>query len=138
MRPWKRNCVSHVSIVAIEDRKTRKCGIDGCEKVENRLLHKSVKSVESANSRGETSLTTSVKNIAQEALQVVIIRIHGNAGSHEDTIALCDTGSLQTWVDQELLEKLHLEEKSDNSGGWYSRQLTYWEQKSWSYTWVGR
>ena len=40
---------------------------------------------------------------------MIPIRVHGNAGSHEDTIALCDTGSSQTWVDQELLEKLNLD-----------------------------
>ena len=45
------------------------------------------------------------------ALQVVPIRVHGNARSYEDTMALCDTGSSQTWVDQELLEKLNLDEK---------------------------
>ena len=41
-------------------------------------------------------------------MQVVPIRVHGNAGSLEDTMALCDTGSSQTWVDKELLEKLNL------------------------------
>ena len=45
----------------------------------------------------------------RRALQVVPIRVHGNAESHEDTMALCDTGSSQTWFDQELLEKLNLD-----------------------------
>ena len=77
----------------------------------NRLLHKAVKSLEPLDKKEETNLTTIIKNIVRGALQVVPIRVHGNAGLHEDTMALCDTGSSQTWVDQELLEKLNLDGK---------------------------
>ena len=93
----------------IKDCKTRKCGIDGCEKVHNRLLHKAVKSLEPLDKKEETNLTTISKNIGRGALQVDPIRVHGNAGSNEDTMALCDTGSSQTWVDQELLKKHNLD-----------------------------
>ena len=93
----------------IKDGKTRTCGIDGCEKVHTRLLHKGVKSLEPLDKKEETYLITISKNQFRGALQVVPIRVHGNAGSHEDTMALCDTGSSQTSVDQELLEKLKLD-----------------------------
>ena len=88
--------------------KQKKCGIDGCEKVLNRLLYKAVNSVELAINKAETNLRTIRKTIVRGALQVVPIRVHGKTGSHEDTMVLCDTGSSQTWVDQELLEKPNL------------------------------
>ena len=40
---------------------------------------------------------------------MVSIRVHGGTGSHEDTMVLCDTGSSQSWLGQELLEKLNLD-----------------------------
>ena len=33
----------------------------------------------------------------------------GKTASHEDTMAFCETGSLQPWVEQELLKKLNLD-----------------------------
>ena len=64
----------------IKDRKTRKCVIDGCEIVHNRLLHKAVKSVEPAVKKEETNLTTIRETIARGALQVVPVRVHGKLG----------------------------------------------------------
>ena len=40
---------------------------------------------------------------------MVPIRVLGKTQSHEDSMVLCDTGSSQTWVDQELLEELNLD-----------------------------
>ena len=100
------SCLNHSH--QIKDGKTRKCGIDGCEKVQNRLLQKAVKSVELAVNK-ETNLTSINKTIVRGALQVVPIRVHGKTRSHEDTTALCVTGSSQTWVEQELLERIKLD-----------------------------
>ena len=82
---------------------------DVCEKFHNRLLHKAVKSVELAVNKKETNLTTISKTIVRGAFQVFPIRVDGKIGSNEDTMALCDTGSSQTWIDQELLEKFYLD-----------------------------
>ena len=125
----------------IKDYKTRECGIDGSEKVHNWLLHKTVKSVENAVNEEETNLTTTSKTIVLRALNLVPIRVHGKAESDEDIKALRDTGSSQTWVDHELLEKLKLDGEeggSDNSCGWCSWHLTNWKQESWSYPWAGK
>ena len=92
----------------IKDCNTRKCGTDGREKVQNRLLHEAIKSVELAVNKEETNLTTISKTIVRGDLQVFPVRVHGKTGSHEDTITLCDTGSSQTWVDQELSVKAQL------------------------------
>ena len=41
-------------------------------------------------------------------MQIARVRIFGDEGQFEDTLAVCDTGSTQTWVDEDLLEKLEL------------------------------
>ena len=61
--------------------KTRKCDVDGCQKVHNRLLHESVKAVESADSNDKTNVATISNNIVRGPNQLVPIRIHGNYGS---------------------------------------------------------
>ena len=83
----------------IKDCKTRKCGNDGCEEIQNPLLHKAVKSVELGVNKEATNLTTNSKTFVRGALQVVPIRVHGRTWSQEDAMALCDTSSSQTWVD---------------------------------------
>ena len=65
--------------------------------------------MESADSKEQTNLTTIVENVVQEALQVVPSRIQANTGFLEYTMAWCDTGSSQTWVDQKLLKKVNLD-----------------------------
>ena len=41
-------------------------------------------------------------------MQIARVRIFGDERQFEDTLAVCDTGSTQTWVDENLLEKLEL------------------------------
>ena len=61
----------------IKDCNTKKCGIDGCEKVQNRLIHNAVKSVELSVNKEETILTTISKTIVRGALQVAPFKVHG-------------------------------------------------------------
>ena len=42
-------------------------------------------------------------------MQVARVRIFGQDGQFEDTLAACDTGSTQTWVDEDLLDRLQLD-----------------------------
>ena len=42
-------------------------------------------------------------------LQIARVRIFGPEGQFEDTLAACDTGASQTWVDDDLIEKLDLD-----------------------------
>ena len=65
--------------------------------------------MESADSKNQTNPITIIENVVRGTVQMILIRIHGNAGSHGDTMALCDTGKSQTWFDQELLEKFNLD-----------------------------
>ena len=58
----------------------------------NRLLHRAVRSAESAVSKAETNLTSISGTNVRGALPVVPISVHGQIGPHEDTMVLCDTG----------------------------------------------
>ena len=42
-------------------------------------------------------------------MQIARVRIFGQDGQFEDTLAACDTGSTRTWVDEDLLDRLQLD-----------------------------
>ena len=88
----------------------RKCGIDDCDKTHNKFLHYAKKKTEKTKPLGqteETNLTSNVDSV-RGLMQIARVRIFGRNGQIEDTLACCDTGSTQTWVDEELLKKLDL------------------------------
>ena len=85
------------------------CGVDGCEKTHNKLLHykKRSENLKPINKTEVTNLTSNVESI-RGLMQIARVRIFGDEEQFEDTLAVCDTGSTQTWVDEDLLEKLEL------------------------------
>ena len=54
-----------------------------------------------------TNLTSNVESVSG-LLQIARVRIFGENGLFEDTLAACDTGSTQTWVDDKTLDKLNI------------------------------
>ena len=83
----------------------KRCGIGGCKRKLNRLLHPKVKP-----DQNSTSTIANVKIVRQKGLlQVAVVRLFGLNGRVEDTWALCDTGSTQIWVDDNLIDKLGVE-----------------------------
>ena len=72
-----------------------------------------------------TNLTSNVESI-RDLMQIALDRIFGDEEKFEDTLAVCDTGSTQTWVYDELLEKLELrgEPVSLNVTGIHGTQIT--------------
>ena len=72
-----------------------------------------------------TNLTSNVESI-RGLMQRARIRIFGDEGQFEHTLDVCDTGSTQTWVDEDLLEKLELrgEPVSLNVSGIHGTQTT--------------
>ena len=84
-------------------------GVDGCEKTHNKLLHykKRSENLKPINKTEVTNLTSNVESI-RGLMQIARARIFGDEGQFEDTLTVCDTGSTQTWVDEELWEKLEL------------------------------
>ena len=89
----------------IKDCRIKLCGIGGCKGKHNRLLHPKVKADQNSTS------TFANGNIVRQKglLQVAAVRLFGLNGRVEDTWALCDTGSTQTWVDDTLIDKLGVE-----------------------------
>ena len=77
----------------------RNCGVDGCEKTHNKLLHykKRSKNLKPINKTEMTNLTSNVESI-RGLMQIARVRIFGDERHFEDTLAVCDTGSTQTWV----------------------------------------
>ena len=86
----------------------RKCGIDNCEKFHNEFLHYKKKSDTSKPPTEVTNLTSNAEPV-RGLMQIARVRIFGSEGQFEDTRAACDTGSTQTWVDDQLLKKLDLD-----------------------------
>ena len=68
---------------------------------------------------------TSNAESAHGLMQIARIRIFGNNGSKQDVLAACDTGSTQTWLDEEIFEKLAFEGQkvSFNVTGIHGTQL---------------
>ena len=88
----------------------KKCGIDNCEKTHNRLLYYRKKSeVSSVSVKSESTNLTSNSVSLRGLMQVARVRIFGQDGQFEDTLAACDTGSNRTWVDEDLLDRFHLD-----------------------------
>ena len=85
----------------------RKCGINGCEKNHSRFLHydQPSKAAKPETRTEGTNLTSNAEPV-RGLMQIARVRIFGNDGQFEDTLACCDTGSTQTWVDEDLLQKL--------------------------------
>ena len=62
----------------------------------------------------------------EDLMQIARIRIFGREGQFEETLAVCDTGSTQTWVHEDLLDQLELrgEPVSLNVTGFHGTQTT--------------
>ena len=86
----------------------RKCGIDNCEKFHNKFLHYKKKTDTSKPPTEVTNLTSNAEPV-RGLMQIARVRIFGSEGQFENTLAACDTGSTQTWVDDQLLKKLDLD-----------------------------
>ena len=75
----------------------RKCGIDGCEKNHNKLLHYKKKSDKNkpTTKTESTNLTSNTESV-RGLMQIARVKIFGNDGKFEESLACCDTGSTQT------------------------------------------
>ena len=105
----------------------RKCGIEGCEKTRNKFLHyaKRPEKSQPATKTDGTNVTSNAESV-RGLMQIARVRIFGRHGKFKDTLACCDTGSTQTWVDEDLPQKLDLkgETISLNVTGIHGTQVT--------------
>jgi hypothetical protein len=95
----------------IRDCKAPKCGVNGCERRHNKLLHsntpREVKPDEVKKEAHPTLLSKSEAVDHKGLLQIVPLRVYGKHG-FTDTMAVCDTGSTQTWIDDAFRKKIGL------------------------------
>ena len=110
-------CFCCLNTHLIKDCKSeRVCGVNGCTKKHNRLLHSDVQKTEkdkkseeplSQNRAGSSSLLSTGSS---GFLQLIPLSI-GNGKRSVETIALCDTGSTVSFMDQTLVDLLKLKGK---------------------------
>ena len=109
------NVASHVLIATViskKETKWRKLGIDGPERVHNRLVHKTLKSLNPRKIR--SSFANSHKNLVE-----VEKGVSQKKWFQEQSMAMlgpintsrffCNTDSSQTWVEHGMLENGNLE-----------------------------
>ena len=95
---------------AKESPRTTKCGIDNCEKTHNKLLQYRKKSeVSSVSVKSESTNLIRNSESARVLMKVARVRIFGQDGQFDDTLAACDTNPTQTWADEDLLDRLQLD-----------------------------
>ena len=85
----------------VELRTVRRLTKDSCITGRNLTFHQSVNSA-------STNLTINSESV-RDLMQVARVKIFGQDGQFEDTLAACDTDSTQTWVDEDILDRLQLE-----------------------------
>ena len=90
-----------------------KCGIEGCERNHNRMLHNrqtvTYELIQSPDQTSETNLANETAWSVKGLLQVAPLRIYAEDGIFVETKAVCDTASSQTWIDEDLIQSLRLE-----------------------------
>ena len=94
----------------------RLCGINGCTKKHNKMLHQDAakadndKSKEEPLSQNRAGSSSMLSTASSGFLQLIPISI-GNGKRCVETIALCDTGSTVSFMDQSLVSILKLRGK---------------------------
>ena len=93
-----------------------KCETDGCERNHNRVLHNrqtvTNQLIQSPDQTCETNLAKETTRSVEGLLRVAPLRIYAEDGSFVETKAVCNTASPQTWIDEESIQSLCLEERN--------------------------
>ena len=90
---------------AIKDCKVNACGINGCIKKHNRLLHSENQMDEGNHAINVSAATINQSNEVTSFLQIVPVSIQ-SGGNRLNTYAFLDSGSTVSFIDQSVQEKL--------------------------------
>ena len=90
---------------AIKDCKVSACGINGCIKKQNRLLHSEKQMNEGNHAVNVSAATINLSNEVTSFLQIVPVSIQ-SCGIKLNTYACLDSGSTASFIDQSVQEKL--------------------------------
>ena len=90
---------------AIKDCKVKACGINGCIKKHNQLLHSENKMDEGNHAVNVSAATINQSNEVTSFLQILPVSIQ-SGGNRLNTYAFLDSGSTVSFIDQSVQEKL--------------------------------
>ena len=90
---------------AIKDCKVNACGINGCIKKHNRLLHSENQMDEGIHAVNVSAATINRSNEVTSFLQIVPVSIQ-SGGNRLNTYAFLDSGSTVSFIDQSVQQKL--------------------------------
>ena len=90
---------------AIKDCKVKACGIDGCTKKHNRLLHSENQMDECSHAVNVSAATINQSNKNTRFLQIVPVSIQ-RGHIRLNTYAFLDSGSTVSFIDQSVQEKM--------------------------------
>ena len=90
---------------AIKDCKVHPCGINGCTKRKNRLLHSENQMDEGSHSVNVSAATINQSNQVTSFLQIVPVSVQ-SGGNRLTTYAFLDSGSTISFIDQSVKDQL--------------------------------
>ena len=90
---------------AIKDCKVNPCGINGCTKKHNRLLHSENQMDEGSHAVNVSAATINQSNQATSFLQIVPVSVQ-SGGNRLTTYAFHDSGSTVSFIDQSVKDQL--------------------------------
>ena len=90
---------------AIKDCKVHPCGINGCTKRHNRLLHSENQINEGSHAVNVSAATINQSNQVTSFLQIVPVLVQ-SGGNRLTTYAFLDSGSTVSFIDQSVKDQL--------------------------------
>ena len=90
---------------AIKDCKVKVCGINGCTKNHNRLLHSENRMDEGSHAVNVSAATINQSNQVTSFLQIVPVSVQ-SGGNRLNTYAFLDSGSTVSFIDQSIKDQL--------------------------------
>ena len=90
---------------AIKDCKVHSCGINGCTKKHNRLLHSENQMDEGSHANNVSAATINQSNQVTSFLQIVPVSVQ-SGGNRLTTYAFLDSGSTVSFIDQSVKDQL--------------------------------
>ena len=90
---------------AIKDCKVHPCGINGCSKKHNRLLHSENQTNEGSHAVNVSAATINQSNQVTKFLQIICLSVQSN-GNRLTTYAFLDSGSTVSFIDETVTDQL--------------------------------
>ena len=107
---------------AIKDCKVKVCGINGCTKKHNRLLHSENRMDESCHAVNVSAATINQSNQVTSFLQIVPVSVQ-SGGNRLTTYAFLDSGSTVSFIDRSVKDQLQAKGTDVNLLAYMGRKI---------------